>query len=903
MGICESEGHRRLVVHGCIRITGLGGCADDAILDHRHGVGPGRQVPDEVGSAGVRYVGRLVGVLHAIVVEVKVDGDSRDGEFTGILRPVAISVIPNVVADGGIPRVAEIGGGEGLARVEGDGGGIGCARAIEVVARRGTERKIGDAERVAAREDAIDQVGPGAVGNVGWFAHIKDTVVIEVEVDPCSGEREFRGVLDAVAIDVPPDVVADRSEFDIHEVIARVAFARSEGDRDPVVGGAGIGRIVVRIGGVSISYQLEARGRGLHDHVVSGREVRKGVVARGIGGHGQAVGSAVGWIAIAIRVGVECQGDTCHRRVAIAVVVGVGEDGSGNIAAVAGDVVVLDFTVQGFPAVGEKGHGWLAREESGAAEPRLCSVGEHSSRDAEADGLVVPIGYKLADNHFPASEEVAVIVPVNPDHQPSTTGDGRSKCSRTGICGRRAGQPCVRIENDAIFICTVTVGESGHRAGHLSIRGGVAKVGSEASGGRCMAGSVFLDAGEVVGGGKVAEVEEGRLERKVHVLDTGTADRERLLHGKGRLGQIRDCRVVGGRGIQCRSREGRSVLADEHAVRAVDESIELVVTEGVGLGGTEQAVITVIKIDGEAGEFDLGVRSIGGAEDTSVIGDDASAEGVIPAEGKPEVEVIIQARGSGVGIASEWLHDSSGHREGGRSGRRGDTPSRVEGRFEGGEVVEGTAGTEVGSIDRDGPCAIRNIRQRPFTVEVCGDLIVCCTIGDGQRDVGDAGLSGIFETIAVEIEPDGVSDDHGRLVSEVGTGVGETRRQRDSGIGVIRGREGSEGGIGRRIGNSIPVRISRLGEARQHWAQTTVPANLNGVLTFRQSGEHVEADRLAGIAGIGDGGFDQRFSGIENSVAIGVRVEGNGDSTDSGFVPILGSVAVVVVEHRVSDRC
>ena len=112
----------------------------------------------------------------------------------------------------------------------------------------------------------------------------------------------------------------------LNEVIAVIALSRSNGDRDAVVGGAAVSHVVARGGAVEVGYRIVASRLRFDHDVGAGSEVREAVAAVASRGGRCTHSSAIGRIAIAIRVGEQGNGHAVDADIARVVIVRICED-------------------------------------------------------------------------------------------------------------------------------------------------------------------------------------------------------------------------------------------------------------------------------------------------------------------------------------------------------------------------------------------------------------------------------------------------------------------------------------------------------------------------------------------------------------------------------------------------
>ena len=245
-----------------------------------------------------------------------------------ILVTVAVLIVPDAVAEavgGGVAGAdahvqGHVGpaGGDGAGAGGGPGGGVGVgvdavvsALVLEgdfVPGREGTQV---EADEVVAGGQAGKEVGALVVGVGGGQGGVGAAgLAVGVELHAHAGDAGlFGGVLDAVAVRVVPDAVADGhggAADDAHvqgEVLG--AGAEGAGGRGLAGGGIGVGVDVVGAGVLGGGGEPGREGGQIEaDEVVARGQVIEQVAAvGGGGGNGQGRGGAVG-------VGGAVQGDT-----------------------------------------------------------------------------------------------------------------------------------------------------------------------------------------------------------------------------------------------------------------------------------------------------------------------------------------------------------------------------------------------------------------------------------------------------------------------------------------------------------------------------------------------------------------------------------------------------------------
>ena len=186
----------------------------------------------------------------------------------------------------------------------------------------------------------------------------------------------------------------------------------------------------------------------------------------------------------------------------------------------------------------------------------------------------------------------------------------------------------------------------------------------------------------------------------------------------------------------------------------------------------------------------------------------------------------------------------------------------------------------------------RTIRDRlgPEAIIVSDHIISRAdTIGDAHGHALDARFAEVLHTVAINVQPDVVTDRSRHLITEIRAGVGGTSKQDDAGICMV--TVVIRVAIGVVHGNAVQIRIGGLNGS--NWERRS--ANLDDVSRRRRQAGKLEVTK--GIRGVsGDEGA------IRDTVVIGIDIKLHNDVLDAGFAVILNAVAVDVVEHRITDR-
>ncbi len=241
MRVARRKHHRRRAVAHAIGIERLCHPWRQRVRVDTHGIGAGGQVAEPVETLGIgrriqrsRRGGHREGHLHA-----------RNAELGRILNPVAVFVVPHVVANRAEARESEVRAKVGLPRTQVDRVAVrgGCPV-------RGGKVGVGliDRDDVGTRWKTREQVGATRVGRA--LGHELVTVVYQpvavlVDVEPDGDTRDARltGVVRAARIQVVEDQVTDAARVVVPEVGSQIGLDVL--DLDHVL--ARIGIRVVRI--------------------------------------------------------------------------------------------------------------------------------------------------------------------------------------------------------------------------------------------------------------------------------------------------------------------------------------------------------------------------------------------------------------------------------------------------------------------------------------------------------------------------------------------------------------------------------------------------------------------------------------------------------------------------------
>ncbi len=239
-------------------------------LNELHGVRAGDEVLEDV-EAG--RVGRRAADDHAAAV-LEVDRDILDARFAGILNAVGIDVVPHEVAQACELVEALVEGEVGFAS-----GQVGHSRhqqrADTVAVDRVIAALVGGADTskagrldehdlVIAGDEVIEEIETIGIGDVGQAG----VEAVFEELDGDAGDRRFVAFLNAVGIDVVPDVVAEGGELDVHniEALVGITFVLDgviAGGKDAAVDQAQIG--LEESTGAAVERGIEELTRGVHD--------------------------------------------------------------------------------------------------------------------------------------------------------------------------------------------------------------------------------------------------------------------------------------------------------------------------------------------------------------------------------------------------------------------------------------------------------------------------------------------------------------------------------------------------------------------------------------------------------------------------------------------------------------
>nr|GEU28183.1 hypothetical protein [Tanacetum cinerariifolium] len=286
----DGAGAAHVVAHaGDVRIGGVGagaafGEVPAAAVGHFHLVIARAQPVKQVLAA---VMGDGGGLEHVVGV-VQLDGDAVHAFFARILHAVGVAVFPHQIADARCLDQAGIAGLVDRARSERelrDQAGsvrVGVQAVVIALVLLGEQvvvRRV-DLDRVLARADVGEQVLAAGVGDVGGNHH---ALVVE-QLDGDAARAAFVALLDAVAIGVVPDAVADGTG--LHQAGVHVGDVLAGRHSDLAQVAAGIG---IAVDGVVAAHVLRGghvAARQFHGHAVSAGLHRKLVVAVAVGGGG-----------------------------------------------------------------------------------------------------------------------------------------------------------------------------------------------------------------------------------------------------------------------------------------------------------------------------------------------------------------------------------------------------------------------------------------------------------------------------------------------------------------------------------------------------------------------------------------------------------------------------------------
>ena len=259
-----------------------------------HGVVAGLQISEQVvtGSIGGG------GAKRSASAVVKGDGHALDAGFAGILHAIAIGIEPDEIAQSGQRRVVTcVHGVVVFALRQGDVDRLaGAERSIAIRCIRADlihwaehESIVVQAQRelhgIGAGLQASEVIVTGGVGDRG--AHSVATAIKQGNSDAL--DAGFAWVLDAVAVEVLPNEVADGSERgNIARVDGAVVFSGGEGDvRSDTRTKVGIAVVAGSACTWAGQYQAVAvqASRELH-RIGAGLQIRELIVTGGIGGGG-----------------------------------------------------------------------------------------------------------------------------------------------------------------------------------------------------------------------------------------------------------------------------------------------------------------------------------------------------------------------------------------------------------------------------------------------------------------------------------------------------------------------------------------------------------------------------------------------------------------------------------------
>ena len=294
-GCCLAVGIN-IGIHGVVAALVLGGEQVAVGFDHLHAVGAGAQVLEAVGAVATGGGGHRNAVLTdpgAIDIGEK-HLDPANAGFGAVLETVGVAVFPNEVADVHRSENPSIQGVIGLSSTQSDHAGQAAAIRIgidAVVAARIGAGEYGAGGLVTEEHavfaggevgEAVDPVGSGGGGAAGVVAgggkQAIGTAALERHREACEAGGAI--ILEAIAIGIDPETIANRSGEKFAEVDAGGVGAGGEGDGADQIGANGA---ATGAGGI---LAIEVGGRlGFGDGVGAGAQGREAVAAVG-GGDG-----------------------------------------------------------------------------------------------------------------------------------------------------------------------------------------------------------------------------------------------------------------------------------------------------------------------------------------------------------------------------------------------------------------------------------------------------------------------------------------------------------------------------------------------------------------------------------------------------------------------------------------
>ncbi len=219
----------RIAVDGIIT-TGVGSGEDGAVgQSETNGIAASNQLCEEIVAGGVSGIGGHCSALRII----ESDDDAGHAGLAGILETVLIEVVPDQIAGAGGLEDARIRGADVVAAGEGES--TGAAGDTVGIAVRGIIAGIGRAEDKACGQQEADLIGSGqkvveeieAVGLGAGAANKSIGTIVDQHGD--TGDAGLAGILDAVAVDIDPDAVADRGGLEDASIEIKAILANSEG--------------------------------------------------------------------------------------------------------------------------------------------------------------------------------------------------------------------------------------------------------------------------------------------------------------------------------------------------------------------------------------------------------------------------------------------------------------------------------------------------------------------------------------------------------------------------------------------------------------------------------------------------------------------------------------------------
>ncbi len=538
------------------------------------------------------------------------------------------------------------------------------------------------------------------------------------------------------------------------------------------------------------------------------------------------------------------------------------------------ECVVLDLAADGAALIGDRLELRRVGEES---EPGVVQcAGPNDGGEVEVDGGDSG-GDGLRDDQLAGIGEVTVAVQVEvADEVPAAA---RGHVDRAAVAGTDgADRPGRCVEDDAVLIGgrgeVVGVGVDTRLSVGLAVDAGA----------EVQAGDLVVGAGEElsrIGEGKVAEVEIRRVEGEVD--SGGGSDQGDVLHHRRRVLDDRGRRRVTGGGEENGRVQRCHVGRDGNGEVTVGKARERIVAVGVGRGDADQQVADAVGI---GVLVDVHVDTLGavgrnaaiaGREGAGVITDGArQRRAACEVESHVDGEIATGARGAvDAGDHSAGNHDGAGDRAA---------------RFGTDAVGTGDERHSCRHGDRYGPGAIGQPGERIEPIGVGRGHKGVDPVEYRDGDIGEAGLADVLHAVAVEVEPEVVTDDTRRLVAEVGAEVVRAVVDDDARVGAVAGDggQGDEGLV--EAGLAVAIGVGGLG--------CTAELGVGGV-DSRLVGARWEAAEAVRSVERGGGRGDQ---GVVVAVVGGVLPQLDGDVGPPRLVPVLAAVAVGVGEDGVTDR-